>query len=210
MKNTQKLLSLVSCLLLLTATALGKTDPTKPAASKPTEKPVTIVIETSISTTPIEIELNKDKAPESVANFLRYVDKKFYDNLVFHRVIDNFMIQGGGFDKDMKQKDADAAIKNEANNGLKNKKGTIAMARTMDVNSASSQFYINLKDNDFLDYKGPMPQDYGYAVFGQVTKGLDVVETIGKTKTATSGHMGDVPVTPIIIKSIRKKAEGKS
>ena len=124
----------------------------------------------------IELELNKEKAPITVDNFMKYVDKKFYDDLVFHRVISNFMIQGGGFDKDLKLRPTDAPIENEAANGLKNNKGTIAMARTPDPNSATAQFFINLKDNAFLDYKGPSPSDIGYAVFGKVTAHREVYE----------------------------------
>lgn len=151
----------------------------------------------------IELALNNEKAPITVTNFLNYVDKKFYDNLVFHRVIDQFMIQGGGFDKDLKIKPTDAAIKNEAHNGLKNKRGTIAMARTPDPHSASSQFFINIKDNGFLDYSGP--QNYGYAVFGEVTSGLDVVDRIAKVATTNKGGMADVPAEPVLIHSIRRK-----
>ena len=174
-----------------------------PGFSKIKEKKVPVTIETSLGT--IELELDNEKAPISVQNFMNYVDKKFYDGLVFHRVIKDIMIQGGGFNEKMQIKPTDAAIKNEANNGLKNDKGTIAMARTPDPNSASSQFFINLKDNDFLNYKGPLPQDYGYAVFGKVTKGMDIVEKIGAVKTTASGQMRDVPADPVMIKSIRKK-----
>ena len=177
------------------------------AHAKVKEKKVPVIIETSLGT--IELELNNEKAPISVKNFLNYVDKKFYDGLVFHRVIDDFMIQGGGFNEKLQLKPTDAPITNEANNGLKNDLGTIAMARTPNPNSASSQFYINLKNNDFLNYKGPMPQDYGYAVFGKVTKGLDIVQKIGKVKTTSSNQMRDVPAEPVVIKSIRKKDSEK-
>lgn len=155
----------------------------------------------------IELELDKEKAPITVENFLKYVERKFYDDLVFHRVINNFMIQGGGFDKDLKLRPTDAPIKNEAMNGLKNDKGTIAMARTPDPDSASSQFFINLKDNGFLNYQGPLPRDRGYAVFGKVTKGIEVVEKIGNVATKAQGQMRDIPVEPVLIKSIRKKDE---
>ena len=164
-----------------------------------------VVMETNKGT--IKIELWEERAPISVANFLRYTDGSFFDGLVFHRVIPGFMIQGGGFDKDLKLKPTEAAIKNEANNGLKNDLGTLAMARTPDPNSASSQFFINLKNNDFLNYKGPLPADYGYAVFGKVTKGMDVVTQIGRVQTAAVGQMRDIPEVPVIIKSIRKKDE---
>ncbi len=174
----------------------------KESKKKKKEKPVSVVIETSMGK--IELELDKEKAPITVTNFEKYVDRKFYDDLVFHRVIDGFMIQGGGFDKDLKLRPTDASIKNEADNGLKNDKGTIAMARTPDPHSASSQFYINLVNNNMLNYSSPTPQGWGYTVFGKVTKGMDVVEKIGKVQTTASGQMRDVPSTPVTIKSIRK------
>ncbi len=178
--------------------------PTKAAAKGKAkkEKAVSVVIETSMGT--IEAELYPDKAPITVQNFLNYTEKKFYDDLIFHRVIPNFMIQGGGFDKDLKLRPTEAPITNEAANGLKNTKGTLAMARTPDPHSASSQFFINLKDNAFLDFTMPTAQGFGYTVFGKVTKGMDVVEKIGLTPTTASGQMRDVPVTPVIIKSVRK------
>lgn len=181
----------------------------EPKTAKETKKikdtPVntTVIIETSKGT--IEAELWAEKAPVTVANFLTYADEKYYDNTIFHRVIDGFMIQGGGFTQDMKEKTTHAAIKNEASAELKNTKGTLAMARTMDVNSATSQFFINLVDNSFLNHQGKSPQNYGYAVFGAVTKGLDVVEAMGKVKTKTTGPHQDVPAEPLVIKSIRKK-----
>lgn len=147
----------------------------------------------------IEIELNAEKAPDSVKNFLEYVNSGFYNGTVFHRVISGFMIQGGGFTEDMQQKDTYSPIKNEANNGLKNDKGSIAMARTMEPHSASSQFFINLVDNDFLNFKSETSQGWGYAVFGQVTKGLDVVEAIGQVPTGQRMGMGDVPKDTVII-----------
>ena len=179
------------------------------AGPKPKEKIVDVVIDTSKGK--IELQLDSEKAPLSVKNFLNYVEKKFYDGLVFHRVINNFMIQGGGFDKDLKLKPTDAAIKNEATNGLKNLKGSIAMARTPDINSATSQFYINHKDNDFLDHKGTNPSEFGYAVFGKVTKGIEVVDAIAQVKTVATATMRDVPETPVVINSIRvkKKEEQK-
>lgn len=163
----------------------------------------TVVIETSMGT--IEAELWADKAPVSAANFLAYVDEKYYDGTIFHRVIDGFMIQGGGMTQDMKEKNPHAPIKNEASAELKNTKGTLAMARTMDVNSATSQFFINTVDNEFLNHKGKAPQNYGYAVFGTVTKGMDVVEKIAKVKTTTKGFHQDVPAETVIIKSITRK-----
>jgi peptidyl-prolyl cis-trans isomerase A (cyclophilin A) len=147
----------------------------------------------------IIIELYQDKAPVTVTNFLQYVRDGFYDGLVFHRVIDGFMIQGGGYKPDMSIKTPRAPIANEAQNGLKNEAGTISMARTSDPNSASSQFFINLVSNSALDYPG---QDgYGYAVFGKVISGFDVVQSIGKTKTGYSGPNQNVPTAPIVIKS---------
>lgn len=162
-------------------------------------KPVKIVMETSKGT--IELELDAAKAPISVANFVKYVKKGHYDGLIFHRVIPDFMVQGGGFTPDMQQKETDANIENEAKNGLKNVRGSIAMARTPNPHSASSQFFINLKDNGFLDYPG---QDgWGYCVFGKVTKGLEVIDAMAKVSTGRKGPHGDVPVEPIVIKSAK-------
>ena len=163
----------------------------------------------STSAGDVKIELYKDKAPETVANFLAYVNDKFYDGTVFHRVIPNFMIQGGGFTPDMKQKPTKAAIKNEAGNGLKNQFGTLAMARTSDVNSATAQFFINTKDNDFLDHKDETMQGYGYAVFGKVIEGSKVVQKIAGVDTTSKGPYEDVPVDPVVIKSIRVISPGK-
>lgn len=147
----------------------------------------------------IVIELNAEKAPLTTENFLQYVKDGFYDGLIFHRVIDNFMIQGGGFDKDMKQINGRAPIKNEADNGLANEKYTIAMARTPEPHSASSQFFINTKDNSFLNFTSPNPSGWGYAVFGEVIAGKEVVDAISVVPTTSSGFHGDVPVKPIII-----------
>jgi peptidyl-prolyl cis-trans isomerase B (cyclophilin B) len=145
----------------------------------------------------IKLELDAEKAPKSVANFLDYVAQGHYDNTVFHRVIGDFMIQGGGFDATMKQKPTGATVENEAKNGLKNDKYTVAMARTSDPHSASAQFFINTKNNAFLDYPG---QDgWGYAVFGKVVEGMDVVDQINKVKTGRSGMFSDVPSEPVII-----------
>ena len=149
----------------------------------------------------IVIELNADKAPISTENFLNYVKDEFFNSTIFHRVIPGFMIQGGGFLEDMTQKPTKANIKNEADNGLPNKRGSIAMARTPDPDSASSQFFINLKDNSFLNYSAPTAQGWGYAVFGEVVEGMDVVDSIAGVATGnTMGH-GDVPVEPVIIHS---------
>ncbi|HSN21482.1 MAG TPA: peptidylprolyl isomerase [Usitatibacter sp.] len=148
---------------------------------------------------PITIQLDKDKAPVSADNFAKYVDSGHYNGTVFHRVIDGFMIQGGGFDKDMRQKPTQAPIKNEAANGLKNDKYTVAMARTSDPDSATAQFFINVKDNDFLNYTAPNPRGYGYAVFGKVVEGQDVVDKIAKVPTTTRGAYENVPQQPVVI-----------
>jgi len=149
----------------------------------------------------IVIELNADKAPISTENFLNYVKDDFFNSTIFHRVIPGFMIQGGGFLEDMTQKPTSATIKNEADNGLPNKRGSIAMARTPDPDSASSQFFINLKDNDFLNYSAPTAQGWGYAVFGEVVEGMDVVDSIAGVATGNMMGHGDVPREPVIINS---------
>jgi len=150
----------------------------------------------------IVIELNAEKAPISTENFLNYVRDGFYEQTIFHRVIPNFMIQGGGFTPEMAQKKTQAEIKNEAANGLKNLRGSLAMARTQVVDSASSQFFINLADNDFLNHQGKTPNAYGYAVFGQVSEGMDIVDEIAKVNTGNSGHHQDVPKETVIIESV--------
>lgn len=147
----------------------------------------------------ISIELDDDKAPASSANFRNYVRNGFYDNTVFHRVIDGFMIQGGGFEPGMNQKKTDAPIKNEADNGLKNEAYTVAMARTSDPHSASSQFFINVSNNSFLNHSSPTPQGWGYAVFGRVVDGFEVVDAIKKVKTGGKAGHQDVPVEDVII-----------
>ncbi len=147
----------------------------------------------------ITIELNAEKAPETVKNFLEYVNSGFYNGTIFHRVINKFMIQGGGFDVDMKQKQTRAPIKNEAANGLANDIYTIAMARTSDPQSATAQFFINVKDNGFLNYTAPTPQGYGYCVFGKVVAGKEVVDAIAKVPTGNRGVFQDVPVEDVII-----------
>lgn len=145
------------------------------------------------------IALNQDKAPISTENFLNYVRNGFYDQTIFHRVIPNFMIQGGGFTDDMKQKGTSSQIKNEADNGLKNVRGAIAMARTQVVDSATSQFFINLVDNSFLDHQDKTPNAYGYAVFGQVSAGMEIIDAIAKVATGRSGSHQDVPKEAVII-----------
>jgi cyclophilin family peptidyl-prolyl cis-trans isomerase len=150
----------------------------------------------------IVVELYADKAPKTVANFLQYVKDGFYGGTIFHRVIEGFMIQGGGFDRDMREKSKTRApIENEAGNRLRNDIGTLAMARTPNPHSASAQFFINLKDNDFLNYREPTTQGYGYAVFGKVTRGMEVVSKIAKVATANAGPHQNVPREPVIIES---------
>jgi peptidyl-prolyl cis-trans isomerase A (cyclophilin A) len=169
------------------------------AAKKGGEKPVVIL---STSQGDLKVELDSEKAPITVENFLGYVDDGFFDGTIFHRVIPGFMIQGGGFDQEMKQKSTRAPIKNEADNGLTNQRGTLAMARTSDVNSATAQFFINLKDNDFLNHGS---RDFGYAVFGKVVDGMDVIDKIAATPTARRNGHSDVPVKPIVINSARRE-----
>jgi cyclophilin family peptidyl-prolyl cis-trans isomerase len=164
-------------------------------------KPV-VTLTTSLGV--IELELDTEKAPISVANFLAYVDAGHFDGTIFHRVIPNFMIQGGGFTPDFAQKPTRAPIKNEAANGLDNTRGTVAMARTNVVDSATAQFFINLKDNDFLNHSGP-GQAFGYAVFGRVTKGMDVVDKIAAVPTGSKGGHQDVPKADVLITSAKRK-----
>lgn len=162
-----------------------------------------VVMETSMGA--IEVELDQAKSPNTVANFLKYVDDKFYDGTIFHRVINNFMIQGGGFTPKFEEKKTRPSIKNEAANGLLNNTGTIAMARTPDPHSASAQFFINVNDNAFLNHQNTSDQGYGYAVFGKVTSGMHVVNRIKMVKTGMINGMGDVPMDTVMIKSIRRK-----
>ena len=157
-------------------------------------------METSVGT--ITLELDGEKSPKTVANFVKYAGDGFYDGTIFHRVIDGFMIQGGGFTRDLNQKQTRETIPNEAANGLKNRRGTIAMARTMIPDSATSQFFINLVDNDFLDFRSETPQGYGYAVFGEVTDGMDVVDAIAKVKTGFAGPHQNVPEEAIVIRRV--------
>ncbi|NJC87657.1 MAG: peptidyl-prolyl cis-trans isomerase [Desulfuromonas sp.] len=163
----------------------------------------TVVMETSLGS--ITLELDNVKAPASVANFLAYADAGFYDGTIFHRVIPNFMIQGGGYTVDLKQKPTQPPVKNEAANGLKNLRGTIAMARTRVVDSATSQFFINHKDNPALDHRAPTPDAFGYAVFGKVVKGLEVVDKIAAVQTRpVNALFQDMPVETVVIKSVRR------
>ncbi|MBC7743403.1 MAG: peptidyl-prolyl cis-trans isomerase [Bdellovibrionaceae bacterium] len=163
-------------------------------------KSESIVMQTSMGK--IVVKLNAEKAPRTVANFFKYVEQKHFDGTIFHRVIKDFMIQGGGFTPDMKEKSTSAPIEIESNNGLFNKRGTIAMARTNDPNSATAQFFINTVDNARLDYSSP--SNPGYAVFGEVTSGMDVVDKIRAVKTSNKNGMDDVPVETVTINSIRK------
>ena len=216
----------VSLVCLLVAGALGGCDffeeqqplretprppPAPPRETRPTEGPVpvkeiypVVILETSEGT--IRIELWPDKAPKTVANFLQYVDDGFYDGTIFHRVMDGFMIQGGGLTADMKEKPTRPPIKNEASADVPNTTGTIAMARTNAVDSATAQFFINVANNAFLGHRDNTPEGYGYAVFGSVTEGMDVVDRIRSVPTGRRGYYDDVPVTPVIIKSIRRAA----
>ena len=159
-------------------------------------------VEMKTSLGSIELALDEAKAPITVKNFVSYAKKGFYEGTIFHRVIDGFMVQGGGFTKDMVQKKTEAPIKNEAGNGLKNDKYTIAMARTMVVDSATAQFFINVKDNGFLNHRSEDPYGFGYAVFGKVTKGQEVVDKIAKVATGNHGFHQNVPTTPVVIEKV--------
>lgn len=182
-------------------TAEKNTKTPKAAKTKKAESSnINILMKTNIGD--IELELYPDKAPITVENFVSYINDKFFDGLIFHRVIDGFMIQGGGFDDRLSQKQTKSPIKIESDNGLKNDRGTIAMARTNDPNSATSQFFINLVDNNFLNFRSPDVSGYGYAVFGKVTKGMDVVDKIGTVPTGSFGYMQDVPKYLIQIETI--------
>jgi peptidyl-prolyl cis-trans isomerase B (cyclophilin B) len=190
--------------------AAAKSAPAKPAPKKAAEKAKTNFCKPEIKGTPVKVklttsmgaltlELNKEKAPISVENFIKYVESGHYAGTIFHRVIDGFMIQGGGFTKDMQQKPTNAQIKNESTNGLKNDIYTVAMARTGVRDSATSQFFINVKGNDFLNYSGENPQGWGYAVFGKVVEGMELVDKMRTVKTANAGPHQNVPVEPIVI-----------
>jgi len=163
---------------------------------------VNLIFETSKGT--MNLELWPDKAPKTVENFLTYVDKNFFDGTIFHRVISGFMIQGGGFTMDMEQKPTGAPVENEASADVTNDRGTIAMARTNDPHSATAQFFINHKDNDFLNFQAPNPQGFGYCVFGKLTDGEDVLDAIAAVETGRHGHFDDVPAERVIIQSIRR------
>jgi cyclophilin family peptidyl-prolyl cis-trans isomerase len=203
MRNT--LFIMLAILGILTINVYGKENEIVKSNNKKEKKmneTVKVKMETTLGN--IVIELYPDKAPISVENFLKYVDGGFYSGTIFHRVIKDFVIQGGGFTENMVQKPTRTPIKNESTNGLKNDRGTIAMARTMIIDSATSQFYINLKNNDFLNHRDNSPQGYGYAVFGKVIEGMDVVDKIGSVQTGVVNGMSDVPLKPVIIKNIQR------
>ena len=182
----------IAVAMLATAACSGK------EATKGTDNPV-VVFSTTLGD--IKIELYPDKAPVTVENFLKYVNSKFYDGTIFHRVIRGFVIQGGGFDVEMKEKQTGPEIKNEAGNGLKNTRATISMARTSEVDSATSQFFISVIDNPALDHRDETPRGFGYAVFGKVIEGMDVVDKIVAVPTVNRGMHRDVPEEPVIVKS---------
>ncbi len=193
----------LAALVVAAACSNGGGEADGAAGSSSAEHPV-VVMKTNRGT--IEIELYPDKAPATVENFLAYVDSGFYDGTIFHRVIKDFMIQGGGYDTDKKRKPTRAPIKNEADNGLKNEVGTIAMARTSDPDSATAQFFINVKDNAFLDFQSKTPRGWGYAVFGRVVKGMDVVRAIENTPTSNQGGaFQDLPNEMVVIESVKRK-----
>jgi cyclophilin family peptidyl-prolyl cis-trans isomerase len=175
----------------------------QPPALEPAPGNPVVVVSTSLGD--FTIELFKDRAPVSVANFMQYVQDGFYPGTVFHRVKPGFMIQGGGFTETMAEKPTRPPIQNEATNGLRNARGTVAMARTRQLRSATSQFYVNVVDNRMLDHAGYNPDDFGYAVFGRVLSGMDVVDKIAAVKTHTVGDMEDVPVEPVVIKAATVK-----
>jgi len=191
----KQILLAVLILAIIVGTSMGQEN----AVSNPQ-----VVMETSKGE--IVLELYPDKAPLTVKNFLDYIDAGFYSGTVFHRVIPGFMLQGGGFSRDMQKKSTLMPVKNEAFNGLKNDRGTIAMARTQDPHSASSQFFINTVDNAFLNYKSQTTAGWGYAVFGKVIKGMEVVDAISKVQTGTQGRFRDVPKTPVEIIKVRRAA----
>jgi len=183
------------CLCLVLSGLAAASEPVAALDSNPV-----VVVDTSKGL--FMVMLDRDKAPITVDNFLGYVDKGFYDGTIFHRVIKDFMIQGGGFEVSMAQKPASPAIRNEAGNGLPNARGAVAMARTNVIDSATSQFFINVKDNAFLNHKNNSAQGFGYAVFGKVVRGMDVVDAISKVRTTFRGGMRDVPAEPVIIRRI--------
>jgi cyclophilin family peptidyl-prolyl cis-trans isomerase len=203
--RTRRRIALLAVLLLIAACSRdGDEKPKQETAPAP--KSANPIVEMKTSKGTIVIELYPDKAPKTVANFLSYAEQGFYNGTIFHRVIPDFMIQGGGYTADRQRKDTGAPIPNEANNGLKNQEGTIAMARTSDPNSATAQFFINAKDNAFLDFKNPTPSEYGYTVFGNVTHGMEVVHAIEHAPTSDQGTaFADLPTETITIESVTIK-----
>jgi peptidyl-prolyl cis-trans isomerase B (cyclophilin B) len=195
MRNLHNLL-LALALVLLPATGFSQDNPSNNKESGM----IKVTMDTNKGV--IKLELDSKKAPVTVANFVEYARAGFYDNMIFHRVIPGFMIQGGGYTVETRQKETRPPIKNEADNGLQNVKGTIAMARTGDPDSATAQFFINAADNHFLDYKSATPQGWGYAVFGHVTEGMDTVEKIEKVKTGHNSGMADIPLMEVIIRKV--------
>jgi peptidyl-prolyl cis-trans isomerase B (cyclophilin B) len=180
-----------------------RTEPTR-AELEQLQQGDTVVVTIKTSKGNIKVQLDPQKAPATVANFMKYVEEGFYNGTIFHRVIDGFMIQGGGFTKDMAQKPTREGVKNEADNGLRNKRGTVAMARTMIVDSATAQFFINVADNGALDHRGKSQEGYGYCVFGSVIEGMDVVDAIKSVQTGNRGAFQNVPVEPIVILEITR------
>jgi peptidyl-prolyl cis-trans isomerase B (cyclophilin B) len=216
MRNHLAILALLSTVLGWTPLFAGRMDTpaahasaTQRAQAPPlqvpaeTPSPGNPIVTVSTSLGDITLELFKNRAPVSVENFIRYVAEGFYDGTVFHRVKKGFMIQGGGYTPDLAEKPTHPPIQNEATNGLRNLRGTLAMARRMTLRSATSQFYINVADNRMLDHTGYSPDEFGYAVFGRVLSGMDVVDRIAAVATTTAGEMEDVPVQPVIIKTVR-------
>jgi len=198
---------LAAALGLLLVPAIAAAQPAKapePAKAPAAGNPI-VVIETNKGA--FEIELYPDKAPQSVENFLKYVDDGFYAGTIFHRVIDGFMIQGGGFTRDMAQKETRGPIQNEADNGLRNERYTVAMARTSDPHSATAQFFVNVNDNGFLNHTEKSTRGWGYAVFGKVIAGMDVVDAIRKVPTTTKGMYQNVPVDPVVIEKAYRKTK---
>ncbi len=191
------LVLLLVCLMAMTACS-GSSEP-KANKTEKAENPVAVI---HTNRGDITIRLFKDKAPITVENFVTYAKEGFYDGTIFHRVIEDFMIQGGGFTSGMRHKPTHDAIKNEAGNGLTNKRGTVAMARTADVDSATAQFFINVVDNPFLDHRSDSRNEFGYAVFGEVIDGLDVIDAIRRVQTSSQGAHQNVPVEPIVINSV--------
>jgi peptidyl-prolyl cis-trans isomerase B (cyclophilin B) len=196
----------VCAVLCLFAACWGGEEPKQDAAKEPAQETHNPVVSMKTNKGTITIELYPDKSPKAVENFLAYANAGFYDGTIFHRVIKDFMIQGGGYTASLERKEARAPIANEANNGLKNEVGTLALARTSDPNSATSQFFINVKDNAFLDFKSETPQGWGYTVFGKVIDGLDVVRAIEDTKTSDrGGAFQNLPEDQVVIESVTPK-----